>query len=71
MIQPVVLSAGAAVLSGLGAVDILINNAGTVKGRHLVHLSPADIYETFSTNIFAHFWVRVAYRVVSTGQAWC
>ena len=39
----------------LGGVDILINNAGIVAGKHLLDLSEADIRRTFAINVEAHF----------------
>lgn len=39
----------------VGGVDILINNAGIVAGKHLLDLSEADIRRTFAINVEAHF----------------
>jgi all-trans-retinol dehydrogenase (NAD+) len=36
-------------------VDVLINNAGIVAGKHLLDLTTADIDRTFRINVISHF----------------
>lgn len=36
-------------------VDVLINNAGIVVGKHLLDLTTADIERTFGINVISHF----------------
>lgn len=36
-------------------VDVLINNAGIVAGKHLLDLTTADIERTFGINVISHF----------------
>merc|ERR1719397_980965 len=58
----------AAVLDGkmkvkqdLGAVDILINNAGIVVGESLLNLTEEDIRKTIEVNVLSHFWTCQAF----------
>ena len=39
----------------VGGIDILINNAGIVAGKHLLDLTEMDIRQTFSVNVESHF----------------
>ncbi|NIV18254.1 MAG: SDR family NAD(P)-dependent oxidoreductase [Woeseiaceae bacterium] len=48
-------------LSESGPIDILINNAGVVAGRHLLELSDEDIEQTFRVNVLAVFWTVRAF----------
>lgn len=41
----------------VGEVDILINNAGTVSGHHLLECPDELIERTMVVNCHAHFWV--------------
>ncbi len=43
-------------LAALGAVDILINNAGIVSGKDLLEISDEQIELTFDVNALALFW---------------
>lgn len=45
----------------LGAVDILINNAGIVSGRNLLEVSDEQIELTFDVNTLALFWTTRAF----------
>lgn len=44
-----------------GPVDVLVNNAGVVSGKHLVDLTEADVRRTFEVNTLALFWVTQAF----------
>lgn len=43
-----------------GRVDVLINNAGVVSGKHLLDASETEIRRTFDVNTLAHYWVTKA-----------
>lgn len=43
-----------------GVVDILINNAGVVAGKHLLDSSENDIRRTYEVNALALYWVTRA-----------
>lgn len=45
----------------VGAVDVLVNNAGVVSGRPLLELTEDDIERTFRVNVLAHFWTIRAF----------
>ncbi|XP_060627660.2 epidermal retinol dehydrogenase 2-like [Anolis sagrei] len=45
----------------VGDVEILINNAGVLKGKTFVDLLDSDIEETLEVNIAAHFWTCKAF----------
>ena len=45
----------------LGAVHVLVNNAGIVAGKSLLDLAPEDIQRTFRVNTLAHFWTIQAF----------
>lgn len=47
------------VISDVGPVDILINNAGIVNGKPLLQLQEEDIEKTFKVNILSHYWVSI------------
>jgi len=49
------------VMQDLGAVDILINNAGIVVGESLLNLTEEDIRKTMEVNVLAHFWTCQAF----------
>jgi all-trans-retinol dehydrogenase (NAD+) len=49
------------VLSDVGAIDILINNAGVVSGNSFLEIEPAKIEKTFAVNTLALFWVTRAF----------
>ena len=52
---------GASVISSLGHIDILINNAGIVNGKTLLDSSAEDIERTFAVNTLALFHVTRAF----------
>ena len=41
----------------VGTVDILINNAGIVTGKHFLETTDEENVKTMQTNIISHFWV--------------
>lgn len=43
-----------------GVVDVLINNAGVVAGKHLLEASENDIRRTYAVNALALYWVTRA-----------
>jgi len=45
----------------VGAVTILVNNAGIVSGSRLLDTPDAKIIRTFDVNILAHFWTIKAF----------
>jgi len=53
--------AGADTLAAVGAVDVLINNAGVVTGRKLLDATEEGIRRTFGVNVLALFWVTRAF----------
>jgi all-trans-retinol dehydrogenase (NAD+) len=49
------------VQSDVGDVDVLVNNAGVVSGRHLVDLPDDKIEQTFAVNVLALYWTTKAF----------
>lgn len=49
------------VLSEVGGVDILINNAGVVSGNYLLDIPDDKIEATFAVNALALFWMTKAF----------
>ncbi|XP_060627658.1 epidermal retinol dehydrogenase 2-like [Anolis sagrei] len=45
----------------VGDVDILINNAGILKGKTFLDLSDSDLEETLDVNTASHFWTCKAF----------
>lgn len=45
----------------VGAVTILINNAGVVSGKKLMHTPDEKILLTMNVNIMSHFWMVKAF----------
>lgn len=43
-----------------GRVDVLINNAGVVSGKHLLDATESDIRRTYEVNALAQYWVTKA-----------
>lgn len=43
----------------VGNIDLLINNAGVVSGRHLLECPDELIERTMMVNCHAHFWVSL------------
>lgn len=48
-----ITSTGEQVLADLGRVDVLINSAGIVTGKHFLDLTDDDVTRTFGLNTFA------------------
>lgn len=49
------------VRSEVGAVNVLVNNAGVVSGRPFLECSDAQIERTIAVNTLAHFWTCKAF----------
>jgi len=45
----------------VGHPTVLVNNAGVVQGKLILDLEPADVEQTFDTNVLAHFWTLKAF----------
>ena len=43
----------------VGNVSILINNAGTVHGQHVIDITEEDFEYSLRVNTLAHIWVRI------------
>ena len=56
-----VTAAADQVLAQVGAVDVLVNNAGVVSGKPLLELSSSDIERTFRVNTLANYWTTKAF----------
>lgn len=58
------------VLDEVGAVRVLVNNAGIVTGKTLTEASDADIERTFQVNALASFWTVRAFlpRMIAAGD---
>lgn len=41
-------------------IDVVVNNAGIVKGKPFLDLTPADVERTFKINSMSHFWMNQA-----------
>ena len=59
--REMVADAGRRVLSEVGPVDVLVNNAGVISGRRLSELSDDAIERTFGVNVLGLFWVTRAF----------
>ena len=46
-------------VSEVGNVSILVNNAGVVVGRKLLATPDHMIEKTFNVNLLGHFWVCI------------
>jgi all-trans-retinol dehydrogenase (NAD+) len=44
-----------------GPVDVLVNNAGVVTGKHLLDAEDAQIRRTFDVNVLALYWTTRAF----------
>ena len=44
-------------MTQLGSVDVGVNNAGIVSGRHFLEVSDASIERTMNVNSMAHMWL--------------
>jgi NADP-dependent 3-hydroxy acid dehydrogenase YdfG len=56
-----VLEAGNKVLKDVGAVTILVNNAGIMPQHDLLKHTENEIRTIFEVNVFAHFWMFEAF----------
>jgi all-trans-retinol dehydrogenase (NAD+) len=56
-----VMTAASTVTQGVGGVDVLINNAGVVSGKHFLDLEEKDIALTYNVNAFALYWTIQAF----------
>ncbi len=56
-----VADTAATVGAEVGAVDVVVNNAGVVSGKPLLELTDADIERTFAVNTLALYWVTRAF----------
>lgn len=56
-----VAKAARAVITKLGGVDVLINNAGIVNGKPLLEGTNDGIRRTFDVNVMAHYWTTRAF----------
>ncbi|MDR2194905.1 MAG: SDR family oxidoreductase [Treponema sp.] len=45
----------------IGAVDVLVNNAGVVSGKPLLNTPDEHIIATMNVNVLAHFWTCKAF----------
>lgn len=55
------MEVGQKVLSDVGTVTILVNNAGIMPHNELLKHTEGQIRKTFETNILAHFWMLEAF----------
>lgn len=53
--------AAAALASGFGEVEILVNNAGVVSGKAFADLTPEEVERTLAVNAAALFWLTRAF----------
>lgn len=56
-----VLSLGKKVLTEVGYVSILVNNAGIMPSHSIEQHTPEEIRKLFDVNVLAHFWVLEAF----------
>ena len=56
-----VQSAAKKVLEKIGHIDVVINNAGVVTGKHFLDLTEKEILSTYSVNTFALYWTLQAF----------
>jgi all-trans-retinol dehydrogenase (NAD+) len=56
-----VAAAADRVRAEVGIVDIVVNNAGVVSGKHLMELSDEAIETTFGVNVLGLYWVTRAF----------
>jgi len=48
-------------VEAFGGIDVLINNAGVVSGKHFLDLEEKDISLTYAVNTFALYWTIQAF----------
>ena len=53
--------AAAGVIDAIGGIDVLINSAGVISGKHLDELSVDDIQRTFGVNTLSLYWTSQAF----------
>lgn len=65
-----VLEAGAKVLKEVGAVTILVNNAGIMPSHSLLEHTEGEIRKTIEINLVAHFWMFQAFlpKMIETNR---
>ena len=56
-----VKTAATKVLDTVGHLDVLINNAGVVTGKHFLELDEKDVALTYNVNTFALYWTIQAF----------
>ncbi|MGB3414905.1 MAG: SDR family oxidoreductase [Microbacteriaceae bacterium] len=56
--DPKAVSAAASVA---GEIDVLVNNAGIVTGKHLLESSPEEIQKTYAVNTLSLYWTTQAF----------
>ncbi|KAF7259781.1 hypothetical protein EG68_04598 [Paragonimus skrjabini miyazakii] len=59
------------VLSAVGRVTILVNNAGIVSGKMFSDLRPEDIENSFKINVLSHFYTIQAFLPSMIGVRTC
>ncbi|KAF8562494.1 hypothetical protein P879_11404 [Paragonimus westermani] len=59
------------VLSDVGRVTILVNNAGIVSGKMFLDLTPEEIENSFKVNVFSHFYTIQAFLPSMIGVRTC
>jgi all-trans-retinol dehydrogenase (NAD+) len=54
----------------LGRIDVLVNNAGVVTGKHLTEASDEDVLLSFAVNALAPIWTTRAFlpRMIDSGR---
>lgn len=63
-----VTKAANATLKSHGVMDIVINSAGVVSGKHFAEVTPEDLDRTFRVNVFSLYWVTQAFLPAMRAQ---
>ena len=58
------------VLEEVGAIYMLINNAGVLVGEDILSLSERNITQTMNINALAHFWVSTHEHLLYMCTPW-